>query len=186
MSLAAVVRPRLYHVSWGGHVDAQEGAICCNFLRSWKFRRRVHHASPDLTLILPVMCGWSTQKYSTSPGLVKVNENESLVSSPCDLNARPFSATKCGMSSWLTHLTVEPGPIVSSFGVNVKLLIATSTVFPSVGAAAGTTSDSVALLKCANASRANASRTRKAPACETMPRPPAAPVMGASLDTFDM
>src|SRR6476661_3920840 len=104
------------------------------------------------------MCGWSTQKYSTSPGLVNVNE--SLVSSACDLNARAFSATKCGMSSWLTHLTVVPGAIVSSFGVNVKLLIATSTVFSLVGAGVGTNSDSVALLKCANARSANASKTR--------------------------
>src|SRR5215470_3102564 len=102
---------------------------------------QVYQAPPALTLILPIMCGWSTQKYSTSPGLVKVNENESLVSSACDLNARAFSATKCGMSSWLTHLTVVPGATVSSLGVNVKLLMMTSAVFPSVGAAAGTSSD---------------------------------------------
>src|SRR5262245_4418482 len=140
-------------------------------------------APPALTLILPVMCGWSTQKYSTSPGLVNVNENESLVSSACDLNARAFSATKCGMSSWLTHLTVVPGAIVSSFGVNVKLLIAISTVFPSVGAATGTAFDSVALLKCANARSANANRT---PTYARMPRPSATPVVGACQDKFNM
>src|SRR4029078_12026066 len=130
------------------------------------------------------MCGWSTQKYSTSPGLVNVNENESLVSSACDLNARAFSATKCGISSWLTHLTVVPGVIVSSFGVNVKLLIEISTVFLPVGAEAGFTS--VALLKCANARRANATKTRTAAMRARMSRRPAAPLTGASRDTFDM
>ena len=43
----------------------------------------------------------------------------------CDLNALFVSTTVCGMSSWFTHLTVVPGAIVISAGVNVKLSMLT-------------------------------------------------------------
>src|SRR6187401_791353 len=79
-------------------------------------------------MTLPVIFGWSEQKYGNVPAALNVNENVSLVSSTFDLNTLSVLTTVCGMSSRLTQVTVVPAGTVSSAGPNVKLSILTSFV----------------------------------------------------------
>jgi hypothetical protein len=44
------------------------------------------HGTAGVTVILPVMSGWSVQKYSTTPGRSNVMENSSLVSIALERN----------------------------------------------------------------------------------------------------
>jgi hypothetical protein len=78
------------------------------------------------TRIVPVMWGWSEQKYSYVPGVLNVNENLSSVSSALLLNSLVLEATVCGMSSSLIQVTVVPAFTVTRCGAKVKLSIFTS------------------------------------------------------------
>src|SRR5262249_18430134 len=69
---------------------------------------RRNHDPAGLTTILPVIYGWIEQKYSYSPGAVKVSENLSSVSSAADLNFPSFSRTECGLSSSFVQVTLVP------------------------------------------------------------------------------
>src|SRR6266478_5845624 len=62
-----------------------------------------------LTTIFPTMRGCIEQKYSYSPGAVKVLEKVSSVSRAADLNFPSFSRTVWGLSSALVQVTVVPG-----------------------------------------------------------------------------
>src|SRR6516164_2878302 len=77
--------------------------------------------APALTTTLPTMRGWIEQKYSYSPGAVKVCEKVSSVSRAADLNFPSFSRTVCGVSSALVQVTVVPGATTSVGGVKLKL-----------------------------------------------------------------
>src|SRR4249920_2740300 len=68
------------------------------------------------------------QKYGKVPGVLKVKENCSSVSSTLDLNTLSGLTTVCGISSRFVHRTVVPALTVSSAGPNVKLSILTSIV----------------------------------------------------------
>src|SRR4029077_5326670 len=82
-----------------------------------------------LTTIFPTMRGCIEQKYSYSPGAVKVWEKVSSVSSAADLNFPSFSRTVCGVSSALVQVTVVPGAMTSVSGVKLKLSIRTAAGF---------------------------------------------------------
>jgi hypothetical protein len=62
-----------------------------------------------------------------SPGLLKMKENVSSVSSAFDRKAPFVSTTVCGMSSLLTQVTFVPGATVRAAAVKVKLSIRTVT-----------------------------------------------------------
>src|SRR5882672_10128347 len=72
------------------------------------------------------MRGCIEQKYSYSPGVVKVCANVSSVSSAADLNFPSFSRTVWGLSSALVQVTVVPGATTKSGGVKLKLSIRTA------------------------------------------------------------
>src|SRR5713226_7324757 len=80
---------------------------------------------PGLTTIFPTIRGCSEQTYSYSPGVVKVWEKVSSVSSAADLNFRSFSTTVCTSSSALVQVTVVPAVTVRVAGAKAKLLIRT-------------------------------------------------------------
>src|SRR5450631_3210112 len=88
------------------------------------------------TTIVPVICGCKAQKYGKMPGVANVNENVSSVSMAFDRNAMVFEVTVCGISSWLTQLTVSPAFTVICCGLKVKLSIFTSMVAAWAGLAA--------------------------------------------------
>src|SRR5437660_5264823 len=72
-----------------------------------------HHCAALLpvaasTTMAPVMYGCTEQKYWYAPGVVKVNENLSPVSSAFDLKSFVLEATVCGTSSSLIQVTVVP------------------------------------------------------------------------------
>src|SRR5579864_4237863 len=74
------------------------------------------------------MCGWTEQKYLYVPGLSKVKEKLSPVSSGGDLNS-PFgsaASTVCGSSSRLVQVTLPPTGTVSVAGENRKSSIVTA------------------------------------------------------------
>src|SRR5215469_4502677 len=98
------------------------------------------HDPAALTTTFPVIRGWIEQKYSNSPGAVKVCENVSSVSSAADLNFPSFSRTECGLSSSLVQVTVVPGATTKVGGVKLKLSIFTVAAF----AAAWTTASPAA------------------------------------------
>src|SRR6266550_3252381 len=81
-----------------------------------------------LTTTLPTIRGCIVQKYSYSPGAVKVCVKVSSVSSAADLNFPSFSRTVCGLSSALIQVTVVPGATTSIGGVKLKLSIFTAAV----------------------------------------------------------
>src|SRR5438105_4749361 len=89
-----------------------------------------------LTTTLPTMRGCIEQKYSYSPGAVKVWEKVSSVSSAADLNFPSFSRTVCGVSSALVQVTVVPGAMTSVSGVKLKLSIRTAAGFAAAWVAA--------------------------------------------------
>src|ERR1700688_5021377 len=66
------------------------------------------------------------QKYSYVPGLLKVNENFSSVSSTLDLNVLSVLTAVCGISSRFVQVTVVPTETFSSAGPKLKLSIFTS------------------------------------------------------------
>src|ERR1700730_264286 len=68
------------------------------------------------------------QKYSYVPGLLKVNENFSSVSSTLDLNVLSVLTAVCGISSRFIHVTVVPTATFSSAGPKLKLSIFTSVI----------------------------------------------------------
>src|SRR5436190_21240075 len=68
------------------------------------------------------------QKYGYVPGLQKVKENFSSVSSTLDLKTPSVLTTVCGISSRLIHVTVVPAGTVSVPGPKLKLSIFTSVV----------------------------------------------------------
>src|SRR5437660_8935670 len=68
------------------------------------------------------------QKYGYVPGLVKVKENFSSVSSTLDLKTLSSLTTVCGMSSRLVHVTMVPTATVSVVGPKLKLSILTSAL----------------------------------------------------------
>src|SRR5437762_8685421 len=68
------------------------------------------------------------QKYGYVPGLLKVKENFSSVSSTLDLKAPSVLTTVCGISSRLVHVTLVPTGTVSVAGPKLKLSIFTSLV----------------------------------------------------------
>src|SRR5450631_2068183 len=88
------------------------------------------------TTIVPVICGCKAQKYGNVPGVANVNENVSSVSIAFDRNAMVFDVTVCGMSSWLTQVTVSPAFTVICCGLKVKLSIFTSMSAARAGLAA--------------------------------------------------
>src|ERR1700730_10161201 len=71
------------------------------------------------TTMAPVMYGCTEQKYWYAPGVVKVNENLSDVSSAFDLNSFVLEATVCGTSSSLIQATVVPAFTVTRCGMKV-------------------------------------------------------------------
>src|ERR1700730_18365736 len=77
------------------------------------------------------------QKYSYVPGLLKVNENFSSVSSTLDLNILSVLTAVCGISSRFVHVTVVPTGTFSSAGPKLKLSIFTSVASGFCCAAAG-------------------------------------------------
>src|ERR1700692_3166489 len=77
------------------------------------------------------------QKYSYVPGLLKVNENFSSVSSTLDLNVLSVLTAVCGISSRFVQVTVVPTGTFSSAGPKLKLSIFTSVVSGFCCAAAG-------------------------------------------------
>src|SRR6266403_5982173 len=89
-----------------------------------------------LTTTLPTIRGCIVQKYSYSPGAVKVWEKVSSVSSAADLNFPSFSRTVCGVSSALVQVTVVPGAMTSVRGVKLKLSIRTAAGFAAAWVAA--------------------------------------------------
>src|ERR1700688_485707 len=68
------------------------------------------------------------QKYSYVPGLLKVNENFSSVSSTLDLNVLSVLTAVCGISSRFVQVTIVPTETFSSAGPKLKLSIFTSVV----------------------------------------------------------
>src|ERR1700730_2988477 len=66
------------------------------------------------------------QKYSYVPGLLKVNENFSSVSSTLDLNVLSVLTAVCGISSRFVQVTVVPTGTFNSAGPKLKLSIFTS------------------------------------------------------------
>src|ERR1700719_9649 len=66
------------------------------------------------------------QKYSYVPGLLKVNENFSSVSSTLDLNVLSVLTAVWGISSRFVQVTVVPTGTFSSAGPKLKLSILTS------------------------------------------------------------
>src|ERR1700732_210457 len=89
--------------------------------------------APRLATTLPTIRGCIVQKYSYSPGAVKVCEKVSSVSSAADLNLPSFSRTVCGLSSALIQVTVVPGATTSIGGVKVKLSFFTAAAFAAAG-----------------------------------------------------
>src|ERR1700688_2767475 len=77
------------------------------------------------------------QKYSYVPGLLKVNENFSSVSSTLDLNILSVLTAVCGISSWFVQVTVVPTGTFNSAGPKLKLSIFTSVTSAFCCAAAG-------------------------------------------------
>src|SRR3984893_1015815 len=77
------------------------------------------------------------QKYSYVPGLLKVNENFSSVSSTLDLNILSVLTAVCGISSRFVQVTVVPTAPFSSAGPKLKLSIFTSVASAFCCAAAG-------------------------------------------------
>src|SRR6202051_1753288 len=77
------------------------------------------------------------QKYSYVPGLLKVNENFSSVSSTLDLNVLSVLTAVCGISSRFVQVTVVPTATFSSAGPKLKLSIFTSVASTFSCAAAG-------------------------------------------------
>src|SRR4029077_5237994 len=88
-----------------------------------------------LTTIFPTMRGCIEQKYSFSPGAVKVWEKVSSVSTAADLNFPSFSRTLCGVSSALVQVTVVPGATTKAGGVKVKSSIRTEAPLAAAGVA---------------------------------------------------
>src|ERR1700730_14053004 len=90
-----------------------------------RHRNTPRRSSCYLTTIVPLMCGWIEQKYLYVPGLSKVNENLSSVSSAADLKVAPASAlvTVCGSSSLLVQVTLVPGATARIAGEKAKMLI---------------------------------------------------------------
>src|SRR3984893_17568196 len=82
------------------------------------------------TTMAPVMYGCTEQKYWYAPGVVKVNENLSPVSSAFDLKSFVLEATVCGTSSSLIQVTVVPAFTATRCGMK-----ACWSIFTSVSAA---------------------------------------------------
>src|SRR5882757_5007134 len=93
-----------------------------------RFRVKYLTDAGHCTTTLPVILGWTEQKYGYVPGLVKVKENFSSVSSTLDLKTLSSLTTVCGMSSRLVHVTVVPTATVSVDGPKLKLSILTSAL----------------------------------------------------------
>src|SRR5437879_1198858 len=68
------------------------------------------------------------QKYGYVPGLLKVKENFSSVSSTLDLKTPSVLTTECGISSRLVQVTLVPTGTVRVPGPKLKLSIFTSVV----------------------------------------------------------
>src|ERR1700704_2613468 len=98
--------------------------------------------------MVPVMCGCKEQKYSYVPGVVKVNENLSFVSSVFDLKSLLLPTTTLGMSSSLTQVTVVRAFTLTRCGAKMKWSICTS-VSAACAEAAGKTA---AIVNAATAS----------------------------------
>src|SRR5215470_213000 len=105
-------------------------------MRSMAHSSLAPHDPAALTTTFPVIRGWIEQKYSNSPGAVKVCENVSSVSSAADLNFPSFSRTECGLSSSLVQVTVVPGGTTNVGGVKLKLSIFTAVAAAATGTAA--------------------------------------------------
>src|SRR5215472_12274023 len=102
------------------------------------------------------MRGWIEQKYSYSPGAVKVCEKVSSVSSAADLNFPSFSRTVCGLSSALVQVTVVPGATTSAGGVKLKLSMRIAAELAAAAASpAGSASGIVATSDMPNANAAS-------------------------------
>jgi len=82
------------------------------------------------------MYGCTEQKYWYAPGVVKVNENLSPVSSAFDLKSFVLEATVCGTSSSLIQVTVVPAFTATRCGMKACWSIFTKFVlkeFPVLG-----------------------------------------------------
>src|ERR1700745_42752 len=76
----------------------------------------------------PVILGWMEQKYGYVPGLAKVKENFSSVSSTLDLNTLSVLTIVWGISSRFVQVTVVPTATVRVAGPKLKLSTFTSAL----------------------------------------------------------
>src|ERR1700751_3919134 len=101
-------------------VRFEQVQICRGF--PMRPRRGSHRAGAHydltvgLTMILPTMYGWIVQIYGYSPGVAKVCEKLSSVSSAADLKVPFLSPIRCGLSSSFFQVTVVPAVTVKGAG----------------------------------------------------------------------
>src|SRR6201987_3225229 len=104
-----------------------------------------------LTMILPTMYGWIVQIYGYSPGVAKVCEKLSSVSSAADLKVPFFAPIRCVLSSSFFQVTVVPAVTVRVAGVKAKL-----SIWTVAGLAAAATTASPAAVSSGRAATSSA------------------------------